>query len=205
VFDFKGAAAERAARVAEAEELLSKALSAAPGKASAHVWLSYVKSFSNRPIQGIAEAEQALALNPNLTEALGAMGTAKLFSGHAEEAEAYHQQGFRLSPRDPLAFSRMYAIGAAKLHLGAYEDASEWLVRSVAANQNYPISHFFLAAALGQLGEVEWARAEAQAGLTLNPTFTVSRFRDGAESDDPIFLKGRKNVYDGMRKAGVPE
>jgi hypothetical protein len=42
-------------------------------------------------------------------------------------------------------------------------------------------------------------------GLALNPTFTVSRFRAGAASDDPSYLAQRQPVYDAMRKSGVPE
>ena len=49
------------------------------------------------------------------------------------------------------------------------------------------------------------ARAEAQAGFALNPTFTISRFRNGAESDNPIFLKQRRNICEGPRKAGIPQ
>jgi hypothetical protein len=35
--------------------------------------------------------------------------------------------------------------------------------------------------------------------------FTVSRFRLGAESDNPVFLKQRERLMDGMRKAALPE
>jgi hypothetical protein len=38
------------------------------------------------------------------------------------------------------------------------------------------MAHFFLAAAQGQLGREKEARVETQAGLVLNPTFTISRF-----------------------------
>ena len=34
---------------------------------------------------------------------------------------------------------------------------------------------------------------------------TIRRFRDRAVSDNPIFLKQCENIYEGMRKAGVPE
>ena len=46
---------------------------------------------------------------------------------------------------------------------------------------------------------------ETQAGLTLDPTFTIHRFRAGQESDNPIFLAGKERIFEGMRKAGVPE
>jgi hypothetical protein len=59
-----------------------------------------------------------------------------------------------------------------------------------------------LAAHFGRHNE---ARAAVQAGLALNPFFTVTRFRAGVPTDNPIYLAKRERVYDGMRKAGVPE
>ena len=196
---------ERAARFASAEVSLLKALSAAPDNAMAHMWLSFVKINSNRAAQGIADAERALALNRNLPRALMAMGLAKLMVGRAEETEGYLQEALNLSPRDPLAFNWMFMGGLAKIHLGAFEEAARWLSQSVGANPNSPAAHILLAAALSQLGQVEAAQAEARIGLVLDPTFTIRRFRDLAVSDNPIFLKQRRNIYEGMRKAGFPE
>jgi TolB-like protein/class 3 adenylate cyclase len=196
---------ERAGRFASAEASLLKALSTAPDNAMAHMWLSFVKINSNRAAQGMADAERALALNRNLPRALVAMGLAKLMVGRAEETKGYLQEALNLSPRDPLAFNWMFIGGMAKIHLGAYEEAARWLSQSVGANPNYPAAHILLAAALSQLGRVEEARAQARVGLVLDPTFTIRRFRDRAVSDNPIFLKQCENIYEGMRKAGVPE
>jgi TolB-like protein/class 3 adenylate cyclase/tetratricopeptide (TPR) repeat protein len=196
---------ERAARFASAEASLLKALSTAPDNALAHMWLSFVKINSNRAAQGIADAERALALNRNLPRALMAMGLAKLMVGRAEETEGYLQEALNLSPRDPLAFNWMFMGGMAKIHLGAYKEAARWLSQSVGANPNYPAAHVLLAAAFSQLGQVKEAQSEARAGLVLDPTFTIRRFRDRAVSDNPIFLKQCENIYEGMRKAGVPE
>ena len=49
------------------------------------------------------------------------------------------------------------------------------------------------------------AERAVQAGLALNPGFTRRRYRDGAQSDNPVFLKGRERIIEDMRKAGVPE
>jgi TolB-like protein/class 3 adenylate cyclase/Flp pilus assembly protein TadD len=200
VYSFE--ASERLTVLAAAEASLSRALSLSLDNAGAHLALSHVKSASNRPEQGLVEAELALALGGNVAQALQAKANAKLFSGFAEQAVECHLQVLRLSPRDPFVSN---AIGAAKLHLGEYEEARNWLGKSVVANPNYAMSHFFLAAALGQLGRIKEAHAEKQVGLALNPTFTISRFRDDAESDNPVFLKQRHNIYDGLRKAGMPE
>jgi hypothetical protein len=67
------------------------------------------------------------------------------------------------------------------------------------------VSPFFLAAALAALGQLEEARTAAKAGLSLDPTFTVSRLRARAPSDNPTYLGQRERIYDGIRKAGVPE
>ena len=89
--------------------------------------------------------------------------------------------------------------------LGADAEAVAWLRRGIEANRNYPLAHFYLAAALALLGELDEARAAAQAGLALNPTFTIRRFRADAPSDNPTYLAGRERIYEGMRMAGVPE
>jgi class 3 adenylate cyclase len=73
------------------------------------------------------------------------------------------------------------------------------------ANRNYPMSHFFLAAALGRLGQLAEARSEARVGLAINPTFTISRYRASVSSDNPTAVAGRDRIIDGLRKAGVPE
>ena len=43
------------------------------------------------------------------------------------------------------------------------------------------------------------------AGLTISPTFSISRFRATAPSDNATFLSQRERFYGGLRKAGVPE
>ena len=94
----------------------------------------------------------------------------------------------------------------SKLRLGADEEAVAWLRRSVELGRSFPRSHLYLAAALARLGCLGEARSEAEAGLALQPTFTISRFRAGAPSDgNPALIAGYERVIDGLRKAGLPE
>jgi len=58
---------------------------------------------------------------------------------------------------------------------------------------------------LANLARVDEARSATQAGLTLDPSFTIRRFRAGAASDNPTYLTQRERIYEGMRKAGLPE
>ena len=71
---------DRAARFAAAEAALIKALSLAPDYASAHLALGVAHIHTNRAAQGIAECEQALALDRNLAYAHVFIGLAKNYS-----------------------------------------------------------------------------------------------------------------------------
>jgi hypothetical protein len=62
-----------------------------------------------------------------------------------------------------------------------------------------------LAAALALTGAADDARSTAQAGLALDPAYTVRRYRAGAASDNPTYLAQRDRIAGAMRLAGVPE
>jgi tetratricopeptide (TPR) repeat protein len=96
-------------------------------------------------------------------------------------------------------------VGIAKVQLHSDAEAVAWYRRGIDANRNFPLAHFHLAAALAQLGLLDEARAAAQAGLTLDPGFTVRRFRTLGVSDNLNFLAGRERMYEGLRAAGVPQ
>ena len=179
---------DRTVHLAAAEKGLIKVLNMAPQHAMAHNLLGAVQSLTNRATQGIAECEQALALDRNLANAHAVIGLTKSYIDRGEETEAHINEALRLSPRDTLTFRWLLFGAVAKLLLGADAEAVEWLRRSIEANRNYPLAHFFLAAALALLGELDQARAAAQAGLTLDPTFTIRRFRFNSPSDNPTFL-----------------
>ncbi len=196
---------DRAAHLAVAETTLTKALSHAPNHAFAHLALGVVQSTTNRVAQGVAEYERALALDRNLADAHAFIGEARTYMGRAAETEAHINEAFRLSPRDIFAFNWLLLIGYAKLQLNADAEAVSCFRRSIEANRNYPVTHFALAAALVLLGSLDEARAAAKAGLALDQSFTIRRYRNGAPSDNPTYLASRERVYEGMRMAGVPE
>jgi TolB-like protein len=196
---------DRAQRLAAAETAATKILSLAPNHAFTHFVLGYVQIFTNRVTEGIAEAERALALDRNLAIAHAITGTAKTFAGRAEESEAHIQEALRLSPRDSRAYEWMASLAATKLNLGADAEAAQWARRSIEANRNLPLVHFWLAAALAQLGRLDQARQAIQPGLALAPGLTIARYRAGVQTDHPTYLAQREHIIEGLRKAGVPE
>jgi TolB-like protein/class 3 adenylate cyclase len=196
---------DRAAPLAAAEVTLVKALALAPQYAVAHMYLGAVHIFTGRAAHGILECEHALSLDRNLANAHGWIGLAKYYLGRPEETEAHVHEALRLSPRDIFVHRWMMFVGIANVALSADTEAVVWLRRSIEANRNYPLAHFHLAVALALRGSLDEARAAARVGLAFDPSFTIRRLRDGASSDNPIFLAKRERFYEGLRLAGVPE
>jgi TolB-like protein/class 3 adenylate cyclase len=196
---------DRASRLAAAEATLKKVLSLAPNHAWAHVVLGHVRVSTNRADLGVAGSRRALALDRNLAGAHALIGLAKYCTGQGAETEAHVNEAFRLSPRDIFAPYWGAIIGASKLQISADDEALDWFCRSIEANRTYPHTHFLAGAALALLGSPDHARAAATAGLTLVPSFTIRRYRDGAYTDNSTYLAKRERIYEGMRLAGVPE
>jgi TolB-like protein/Flp pilus assembly protein TadD len=196
---------EKAKRLASVEANLNRVLSQSPNNAQAHYCLGRMLVQTKRRAQGIAECERALALNPNLASAHAVIGVAKVFDGHPEETESHEREALRVSPHDTEAGIWVAYMALANLYLGNYEEALGSYRRAKELNPNYPTGRFNMASALVELGRLDDARAEVQAGLALNPGFTIRRYRAGAQSDNPVFLKGRERIIEDMRKAGVPE
>jgi tetratricopeptide (TPR) repeat protein len=200
-------ATDPVASFAAAEARLTKALSSVPDHAVGHMWLGLVYIWTKRAAEGIAKCQHALALDRNLARAEGAIGFGKINIGRAEETEAHIAEALRLSPRDTTAFVWMTHVGLAKNLLGSWEEAVAWCRRAIEANPNYPRAYFQLALALAQLGRLDEAHSSVNAGSAINPAFTVTRARVDwtALSDEPRYLAQLEPIFDGLRRAGVPE
>jgi tetratricopeptide (TPR) repeat protein len=193
---------DRAKQLRSAEADLTKALKLRPDHAIAHCALGASHMYGNRALQGIAECERALAIDRNYANAHTQIGVGKIFVGRSNETEAHILEALRISPRDTRLGVWAAIAGIAEFYSGRDEEAVAWLSRS---SPNAPVAHFYFAAALARLDRLEEARDATRAGLELNPSFTIARFRSSARSDNPVYLAGRERVCDGLRKAGLPE
>ena len=162
-------------------------------------------SVTKRGEQAIAQCEIALAINPNLANAHATIGWSKAITGCAQETETHVRQALRLSPCDMGASGWLFIVGAAQSLLGRQEEAIAWFRQSIEASRTNPSVHFHLAASLARVGRFDEARAEATAGLAIDPKFTVARFQAFPLGDNPTYLAGRKLIVDGMRMAGLPD
>ena len=188
-----------------AETALNKVLLHTPNHPRAHMLFGAVQMQTRRAPSGIAECQQALLLDPNLADAHGFIGLGKFLLGRGEEVEAHIQEALRLSPRDTRAYLWYMFVGLGKLSICADREALDWFRRSLEFNRNHALTHFHFAAALALLGDLKEARTATAAGLALDPSFTIRRYRSSPKVNNPSYVAKRVRFYEGMRLAGVPE
>ena len=157
------------------------------------------------PQRALEECQLAIALDRNLAWAHANTGVMKLMIGRCEETEPHIAEAVRLSPRRPALSSWYRMMGIANVFLGRCDRAIEQLRRSIAMNSQMPLTRFVLAAALALTGRMTEAGEALDAGLVLDPNFSVARYRNDRRSDNPVFLQQRERMIEGLRKACVPE
>jgi tetratricopeptide (TPR) repeat protein len=192
-------------QIRAAEAATAKALRRAPNNALAHYARATVLLRMRAPDRALREFELAIGLDQNLALAHAYAGFVKLLLGRPEETEAHVAEAIRLSPRDPQLSRWYFYLGVSDVYLGRVDKAAELLQKAVELHPNHNLNHFFLAAALALLSRDAEAAEACATGQRLDPTFSVAKFRELAPSNNPVFLALRERVYDGMRKAGVPE
>ena len=193
------------ADIARADELLSAALALQPDNSWAHgikAWLFFAKR-QFRP--ATAEAETAIAEDPNYADAYAALGFFKLFLGHSEEGFASVEKALRLSPRDPALTFWQFEMCHLHSHLAQWEQAIEWCNRSTASDPTNFFPLVDLTAANAWLGRDREAKEAAAQLQKVYPGFTVQTWAGHHFSDDPTFDAQFQRVLEGLRKAGVPE
>jgi adenylate cyclase len=107
--------------------------------------------------EAIAEAERALALDPNDPDGDVALAWALIFSGRPQEALPAVERAMRLDPLHPKVY--MYVLGMSRLGLGQFEEAVAALEHAHKRSPDDRDVNIPLAVAYERLGRHELARA----------------------------------------------
>jgi TolB-like protein/Tfp pilus assembly protein PilF len=196
---------DRADQIRAADATISKALALAPTSARARFSRGLLLYAMRAPAKALREFEFAIALDGNLALAHACAGLMKFLLGRSKETRAHVDEAMRLSPRDPLLFHWHFIIGISDLYLGRVVRAVNSFRKSVELNPSWSLSYFAFAGALALAGLHTEAAEACAAARRLAPNFSVSKFRAQAVSDDPVYLAQREVLYEGLRRAGVPE
>jgi non-specific serine/threonine protein kinase len=176
-------AAQRAVEAAPSNHLAYFSL------AQAHFFQKELQSFRNA-------AERAVALNPMDGNSLAFVGELLTYVGDSERGLALASRAKQFNPNHPGWF--WYADYFDAYRQGDYRRALSLILK--ANLPNHWGMHAGIAAAAGQLGELEAASKAVRDLLKLQPGFCATVNNTLAKWFDPEF---REHLLDGLRKAGL--
>ena len=113
-------------------------------------------------LQILAEADQALALDPLLSEAHAARGEALFLLGRHDEAEAEFEEAIRL---DPASFEANFFFARYWKVRGIPAKAAEYYIRALEVQPDDPQAPLLLQAELRTMGRMEEADKYAEMGV----------------------------------------
>jgi TolB-like protein/Tfp pilus assembly protein PilF len=156
--------------------------------------------FARERDRGMALVQQALALNPNMAFAWAINGWLHMYVGATENALAAFANALRLSPMDPLLYT--FYTGRALTYLLAkdFKRAHEESLRSTQHNPNFATGLRALCAITAHLGRLGEARSIRDRLLAIDPTSTITRFKESPFDDAAV-----APYIEGLRMAGLPE
>jgi hypothetical protein len=195
-----------AADLERANGLVTRALEIDPHYYAAHCAKATVLEGQHRVLDGVAEAERCLALNPTYAGAYRNLALLHFFLAHPDKMLEYADLGIRLSPRDPQTSTFLLLKGWAHLMLEQDEEGLIWFRRAAAAAPANPTMIAGLASELALTGRDAEARATLAQYLALEATRTRTIAQwDYLPDDNAAFMKFHLRFKSGLRKAGMPE
>jgi len=156
-------------------EMAQKAIAIDESLAFPHIILGYLSILANRDYEkGIAEAERAVALEPNSADAYTQLAINLSWAGRTEEAIPLFKKAIRLSPIPPARC--LFNMAACYRIIGQYEDAIAIYKKILQKQPDQMLAHLGLAATLMLAGREDEARTQAAELLRIDPKFSLERF-----------------------------
>jgi len=177
--------------LAEASELLQKAIALDDSNADAHGRLGVLFSFTRQYDKALAQAKKAVALSPSSAESHYGLAKVLTFSGKDVESIPEYKTAIRLNPIPPSSY--FWSLGLSCAEIGQYEEAIEWCEKAIRQGPDSLMARIMITVVYCWSGRDEEARAEAAEVLRINPNFSLERFAKRA---------GPKLV-EALRKAGL--
>jgi adenylate cyclase len=197
---YRGFSEEPAKSFQMAFELGQKALAIDDSHDGAHSLMALNYLVKRQYDKALSEAERAVALNPNASDAYMILGNVLGILGRWEESLFNAKKSLRLSPFPGAAPFK--TLGLAYFMTGQYDESIETWKKALNVSPNFLDAHVYLAACYSSMGRNAEARAAAKKVLDINPKFSIESkakrlyFRNEADIE---------RVVAALRKAGLPE
>ena len=179
---------EHAGRLAEAEQLLRRAVVLSPKDRAARNALGLCLLRLERYGQALEQFDALAADEPTLPHSHANRGAALFALARVGEAEGAFQRALELDPRQPGALAGLARIAGYR---GAYAQARTWSEQALSLLPGFPDAMLSLAAV--ELGEKEPVAAEARLRALLSQADISSQLRAEAEGllGDALDSQGR--------------
>ncbi len=197
-YDFiYGGMDEKPGQIAKIEELLANAIRLDPTNARAYVVRAGLYRTTRRNKEAAEAAENAARLNSSYAAAYAQLALDEVTPAEYPLAIANIDQAIKLSPRDPELGRWRWTKGKTFNLMGRHQDAIR--EEQAALDSGYSAWPVYAALAVayaftGRQSEAEAAVAQAR---IVNPKLTIKWYRARIEEPEVI--------YEGLRKAGLPE
>ncbi|MBC5764935.1 winged helix-turn-helix domain-containing tetratricopeptide repeat protein [Ramlibacter albus] len=155
--------------------------------------------------EALATSERAIELNPDNAVSHMIRGWVLNASGRHRQALVQLEKAIRMSPRDPSLPGMLAAAGVAHMRLRDEAAALDRLADAARLAPRDGMIRLVFAGALGAAGRLEEARAQLAQFERLRPGFTLGRLRAFDEAKGAGYAERRQWLYEGLRRAGMPE
>ena len=157
----------------------------------------YLSLVSHRYSEALGVADAGLAINPNFAPLFVARIVAENSLGRFEQAKADAQRAMQLSPRDPLIGIFHVDAGDAEISLGHFDAAIDEYRKAI--DSGFPSFSPTRTWPPPTRMRARWTRRRPpwREARRLNPAITVKWMREHTPNLPAVF--------EGMRKAGLPE
>lgn len=195
-----------AADIATLEQTVERVRQLAPEDSTALLNWGSVQLMRGRADLALPAFERANQLVPSYPYGHVFVGQALLLLGRTAEVPSKAERAVELGAGDARKTSNAYLLGAeAALMLEQHAKAEEMARRAIAALPSNAEAHATLAALEALAGRPAEAASQMAAFRHLWPTSTVARYDDLRPSTHPVYLAQRTRLYEGLRRAGLPE
>ncbi len=183
----------------EAEVLgqANRAIALDPDNVRAYFAKAQYLTLSNRSSEALGVTDAGLAVDPNYVLLYIPRAAAENSLGRFSAAKADAERALTLSPLDPAAGIFHLIVGDAEISLGHFDAAVAEYHKAIDLGfLDFPV-YTNLAAAYAHSGKMDEAKTALANARRLNPAITIKWMKEHTPNLPAVF--------DGLRKAGLPE
>ena len=171
-----------------------------PDLAMGHTYLGWMHMWKDGHERSLSEHEEALALDPNSSDAQLFYSSSLIYSGQPELAEAPMIYAHRLDPH--LSAPAMLNYVHLYLQTERYAEAERHMDDLLQKAPDFPVAHIFNAMLRNASGDQKGARKSGEEIVRLMPKATVTALSRQFPYRRP---EHQAQLLEGLRAAGLPE